>query len=211
MSERTTNPIEAPLITRPGESREHVGTRNITSLLPHIFQTSVNKQFLETTLEQLMSSGSLAAINSYVGSRYLKRSAADTYVDDSRVADNYQFVPGAVNRDNDNNITQALSYDDMINGMEFNEVNVNQLNKLLNESGYTLDLPINYDMFINYHKYFWLVDILPPCDIVATVNDKISIDTIPGKIYYTTPTLDTNKTLELHNGMRIRFMPAQID
>ena len=211
MNERTTNPINAPLITRPGESAEHVGTRNIVNFLPSIFQTTVNKQFLDTTLEQLMSSGSLTAINNYIGQRYKKYKSTDNYINDNRTADSYQFVPGVTNRDDQGNITQALSYDDMINSLEFNEVDINQQNKLLNETGYTLDLPINYDMFINYHKYFWLVDILPPCSIKPTVTNEIDIDDLVRSPYYTTPTLSTNNTLTLQNGMRIRFMPSSID
>ena len=210
MNERTTNPVNAPLITRPGESAEHVGTRNIVNFLPNIFQTTVNKQFLDATLEQLMASGSLMAINNYIGQRYKKYKSSDNYIVDNR-DDNSQFIPGITNRDEQGNITQALSYDDLINSLQFNEVDINQHNKLLNEIGYTLDMPINYDMFINYHKYFWLVDVLPPCSIKPAVGNEIDIDDIVRVPYYTTPTLDTNNTLELMNGMRIRFMPSGIN
>ena len=47
----SAKPINAPNITRPGESLEHVGSRSVTTLLPTIFQTTVNKQFLDSTLE----------------------------------------------------------------------------------------------------------------------------------------------------------------
>jgi hypothetical protein len=211
MNEKTSNPVKAPLITRPGASGEHVGTRNIVNFLPNIFQSTVNKQFLDVTLEQLMSSGSLVAINNYLGQRYNKRTATDNYITDNRLSDNYQFVPSIVNKDAQNNITQALSYDDLINTLKFNEVDINQQNKLFNEQGYTLDMPINYDMFINYQKYFWLVDILPPCNIIPTITDMIDIDDIVSGLEYTTPTLSTNNTLSLMNGMRIRFMPNVVD
>ena len=47
MSERSPKLTKAPLITRPGESKEHLGTRDIVKFLPEIFQTQVNRQFLE--------------------------------------------------------------------------------------------------------------------------------------------------------------------
>jgi len=209
MSERSPRPIKAPMITRPGESNEHFGTRNISNFLPEIFQTQVNRQFLDTTMEQLLSSGSLQPIKNYIGQQYLKNTVADNYIVDDRSNDTYQFTPGLVNKDTDQNIQGALPYDDLINAMKFNEVDVNNHNKTLNETAYTLDLPINYDMFINYHKYFWLTDILPPCSLSAVLANPIDIDTIIGRTFYTTPTLVNGKTLTLQNGMRIRFTQSQ--
>jgi hypothetical protein len=199
------NPTVAPNITRPGESTEYVGTRNVSGLLPSIFKTTVNTQFLNTTLEQLMSSGSLQAINHYIGSMKTNTSASDRYVQD-RTTDYYQFAPGVTNRDSDNNLTGILTYDDLLRALEFNEAQVSQPNKALNEAGYTLDLPINYDMFVNYHKYFWMIDYIPACIIQATVDNPIDVDDIIGQIYYTTPVLQNGKTLEFKNGMRISFI-----
>ena len=213
MSERKANPIVAPLITTPGASKKFTGTRDITGLLPNVFQTEVNKQFLDTTLEQLLSTGSLQPVKNYVGQKFFKDTVNTSYIDDSRADDNYQFVPALVNKDqtNQNAITQVLPYNDLLNTLKYNEVDINNHSKLLNEKGYTLDIPINYDMFINYHKYFWLLDTLPPASIKATSTDIIDIDTLIGEVNYTTPALSTSNTLALQNGMRIRFMPTQID
>ena len=72
MSERKANPSVAPLITTPGAGKKFTGTRDITGSLPNVFQTEVNKQFLDTTLEQLLSSGSLQPIKNYIGQRFFK-------------------------------------------------------------------------------------------------------------------------------------------
>ena len=201
------NPVTAAHSTRPGESLEYVGTRNTTELLPAIFQTSINKKFLDSTFDQLMSSGSMQAINYYVGNTIGKQST-ENFLNDSRNADNYQFVPGSVVRDNDNNITQAMSYDDMLDTLKYNEVDVINNNRIFNEPGYTLDLPIDYDMFINYHHYFWLVDFLPVCVAEPTASDPIDITSIVGQPYYKTPILTNNKELPLLNGMRVKFTGA---
>ena len=201
------NPIIAAHATRPGESLEYVGTRNTTELLPAIFQTSINKKFLDSTLEQLMSSGSMQAINYHVGDK-IGKATNESFLNDSRNADNYQFVPGSVVRDNDNNITQAMSYDDMLDTLKYNEVDVINNNRIFNEPGYTLDLPIDYDMFINYHHYFWLVDFLPVCVAEPTASDPIDITSIVGQPYYKTPILANNKQLALLNGMRVKFTGA---
>ena len=212
MSERTVKAINAPLITRPGESKEYVGTRNIVDFLPQIFQTTVNKSFLDTTLEQLMSSGSLQAISNYVGSTQARSSLDNYHLTGRSTADALQFVTGAVNKDADQNITQALSYDDLVQQAAVLTEDAQQHNRVFNEQGYTLNLPINYDMFVNYHKYFWLVDTMQPCDLVYTsANPITNIDDLVGLTYYTTPTLSNGKTLELQNGMRIRFKPVVQD
>ena len=111
MSERKSNPIVAPLVTRPGESLEHTGSRETTKLLPSILQTKVNKQFLDSTLEQLLSSGSLQGIRNLVGKQSNNIGANDSYLLDDRSNDPYQFASGFVNRDDDKNITGALAYD----------------------------------------------------------------------------------------------------
>lgn len=196
------NPVIAKNFTRPGESSEYVGTRNVVGLLPSIFRTNVNTQFLNSTLEQLMTSGSLQAINSYIGSSKIGMPVTDRYVDS---VSEYQFALGVVNKDSSNNITGTLTYDDMLNALKFNDAQVEQPNRALNELGYTLDLPINYDMFVNFHKYFWLIDYLPVCVLEPTVNSPIYIDSIVGQVYYTTPELTNGKTLELKNGMRVSF------
>ena len=212
MSERQVKATNAPLITRPGESKEFLGTRNVVDFLPQIFQTTVNKSFLDTTLEQLMSSGSLLAVSNYVGSTQSRSATEDYHLTNRSYTDAVQFVTGAVNKDADQNITQALSYDDLVNQITVLEDDAKQHNNSLNEQGYTLNLPINYDMFINYHKYFWLVDTMQPCDLVYNfANPLTNIDDIIGLTYYTTPTLDNGKTLELQNGMRIRFKPIRQD
>ena len=108
MSERQSKPIIAPLVTRPGESLENIGSKEVTTLLPSILQTQVNKQFLDSTLEQVMSSGSLQSVKNYVGSttgnRQWSKDITDDYILDGRSNDPYQFSPGTVNRNDDKSI-----------------------------------------------------------------------------------------------------------
>ena len=203
-------PIVAKNSTRPGESSEYIGTRNTTELLPAIFQTSVNKRFLDSTLEQLMSTGSLEAINFYLGNTNSKDVSTDRFLNDNRTSDSYQFTPGSVVRDDEENITQAMSYDDLLSILKFNEVDTTNTNRIFNEAGYTLDLPLNYDMFINYHHYFWLLDFMPICEVNATVADPITISSIVGLPYYKTATLTNGKQLPLQNGMRVKFTGANV-
>ena len=191
MSERKPIPSIAPRINRPGESLRHTGSRRVTELLPDILQTTVNKQFFDSTFEQLMATGSLEPIKHYlgqsVGDTRFSPSVDDKYLLDNRTNDPYQFQPAMINKNSDGSIDQALSYDDLIRSMKYNEVDTNNHNKTLNEKGLSLDLPINYDMFLNYHRYFWVLDVLPPCELQYT--SYFDIDNIIGLVEYTTPTM----------------------
>ena len=213
MSERKTNPTIVPKITRPGESLQKTGSRRVSELLPDILQTTVNKQFFDSTLEQLMSSGSLESVKHFVGKTVgdskFTPSLDDSYLIDNRSNDTYQFTPGMVNKKDDDSIDQALAYDDLIRSLKYNEVNTNNHNKILNEKAFTLDLPINYDMFINHHRYYWVLDVLPPSELKYT--SSFDIDTIIGETTYTTAVQKNGRTLTFENGMRIRFAPHTVD
>ena len=213
MSERKTNPTIVPKINRPGESLQKTGSRRVSELLPDILQTTVNKQFFDSTFEQLMSSGSLEPVKHFVGKTIgdnkFTPSLDDSYLVDGRSNDTYQFTPGMVNKNNDDSIDQALAYDDLIRSLKYNEVNTNNHNKILNEKAFTLDLPINYDMFINHHRYYWVLDVLPPSELKYT--SAFDIDTIIGETTYTTPIQKNGRALTFENGMRVRFAPHTVD
>ena len=67
MSERKTNSNYCSKITRqPGESTKKIGSDESQDLLSDILLTTVNKQFFDSTFEQLMSSGSLEPIKNFV-------------------------------------------------------------------------------------------------------------------------------------------------
>ena len=213
MSERKTNPTIVPKINRPGESLQKTGSRRVSELLPDILQTTVNNQFFDSTLEQLMSSGSLEPVKHFVGKTIgddrFTPSLDDSYLVDGRSNDTYQFTPGMVNKNNNNSIDQALAYDDLIRSLKYNEVNTNNHSKILNEQAFTLDLPINYDMFINHHRYYWVLDVLPPSELKYT--SAFDIDTIIGETTYTTPVQKNGRALTFENGMRVRFSPHTVD
>ena len=156
-----------------------------------------------------MSTGSLQSVKNYIGSQEGSKDITDNYVLDGRSNDPYQFSPGTVNRNDDKSIIGALPYDDLIKTLKYNESDTNNHNRLLNEYGYTMDMPINYDMFINYHKYYWVLDVLPPSPLQYT--SLFDIDTIIGQIQYTTPTQKNGRVLTFENGMRVKFAPHTVD
>ena len=124
-------------------------------MLPDILQTTVNKQFFDSTFEQLLSSGNLEPIRNFVGETIgddkFTPSIDDNYLLEGKASDTFNLLLQWSTGMQDNSIDQVLAYDDLINSPTlYNELDVNNHNKIFNEKGYTLDRPINYDMFLNY-------------------------------------------------------------
>lgn len=201
------DPKKVENFTTPDENNVFTGKRPSSNFLPQIFKTDTNKRFLDTTVDQLLSSGSTETLDTYwgrvTGKDYIK--TRDLFNAESRKQrQNYQLSPG-ISLKNGRVSEEAISYISSINNAKSVGSDIVDDDGLVAEPGYTLDLPINDDMFINYKNYYWLVNDIPPCVITPTQGDPIDIDDIVKLSHYTTPTLSSGKTLELLNGMRVVF------
>ena len=210
MSKYPAHPKKLQNFTQSGEDQIFVGKRNVTDFLPGILQTDTNKRFLSTTLDQLLSSGSTETLDTYWGRVKGKdyKPGKDLFNPESSSQRlNHQLAPGISHKDGVAT-DEALSYNSILNLFKTVGSDTAHVDQLANEAGYTLDIPINVDMFINHTNYYWLMEDIPPCVIAPTIDDVIEIDSITRLSNYTTPTLSNGKTLELVNGMRVIFTPA---
>ena len=198
--------------TQAGESNIPQEIRNSSDFLPYIINTKTNKKFLETTFDQLISSGTTESIDYYwgrvSGSSFVYGSDIYNYETNS-LKQNYQFSPGISYTEHD--VTQSLSYINVINYLKNNGYDLSDLDRLFSNEGYTLDLPINSDMFVNYINYYWIEDTIPICEIRPTEDNPINITDILNVPNYTTPILSNGKSLDLINGMRITFKGLNVD
>lgn len=198
--------------TQSGESSIPQETRSSSDFLPYIINTKTNKKFLETTFDQLVSSGTTEQIDYYwgrvSGSTFVYNNDVYNYEPNS-LRHNYQFSPGFTYQENET--TQALSYINLINHLKNNGYDISDIDRLYSNDGYTLDLPINSDSFINYINYFWIDSQIPVCVINATQQNPIDIEQILNSPNYITPILRNNKTLKLINGMRVSFTGNNIN
>ena len=212
MSKYPAQPKKLQNFTQSGEDQIFVGKRNVTDFLPGILQTDTNRRFLSTTLDQLLSSGSTETLDTYWGRvkgkdfRYNK----DLFNPETSAQRlNNQLAPGISHKDGINT-DEALSYNSVLNLLSTVGSDATQIDQLTTEVAYTLDLPLNSDMFVNYGNYYWLMEDIPPCVITPTASDTIDIDNIVRLSNYTTPTLANGKTLELLSGMRVIFSGSNV-
>ena len=136
-----------------------MATRRTVDLLPEIFRTDVNRQFLAATLDQLTQEPNLKRTQGYVGRRYGPGvNPADNYVIEP-TADRsaYQLEPGvAFLKPETNTAVDAITYPGMIDALNLQGAITTRQDSLFESEYYAWDPFCDFDKFTNYSQYYWL-------------------------------------------------------
>jgi hypothetical protein len=133
--------------------------RRTVDLLPEIFRTETNRQFLSATLDQLAQEPNLKRTQGYVGRRVGPGvNPADNYVAESTAARaDYQLEPGVVFfRPETTTATDAITYPGMIDALALQGANTDRQDRLFQSQYYSWDPFCDLDKFTNYSQYYWL-------------------------------------------------------
>ena len=134
-----------------------------SSLLPQVFNTDVNKKWLDSTLDQMISKGSLKNVEGFIGDKSGKnRNANEIYVDKQKLS------PTITVKDDNKKLLDAITVDDIANSINIDLSNYNY-NAAYATKQYSYRPPINIHKFINYTNYAW-VDQMPTYESVRTLN-----------------------------------------
>ena len=172
-----------------------------SSLLPGIFRTDTNKNFLNATLDQLTQPNTPSKIYGYIGDRGGIYGALDQYLQSTTaIRQNYQFVPGTVVNSSLYKPQRAITYDDLLNQLSFYGVDTSNQNKLFSQEFYTWAPPIDYDKFVNYHNYYWL----PTGPDVIVISGSHDLTSIIGE------STGSIGNINLMNGLKLRFSTTDI-
>lgn len=182
--------------------------QDYSEFLPNVNRTESIQRFFGSTVNQLLSSGSTQSIDTYWGRLTGRNYNPDNILfepEDDATRLNYQFQPGIVRKQN-GDTSETVSYINWLDRLESLGADLENHDRLFSEPGYTLDLPVNADMMINYYNYYWLEGNIPLVVIEPTVTDPIDIDDITKVSQYTTPVLGNYKTVEFVTGLRVQFI-----
>ena len=127
--------------------------------LPEVFQTAINRKFLNNTMDNLIAPGTTNQLNNYIGRRYSKGSKpSDRWLaeSDSTLRTAYQLEVGAASREADGTYTFGATYEDLILAIQHYGGNVAELGKILKDDFRPADLKIDLDKLVNYRQYYWL-------------------------------------------------------
>jgi len=127
--------------------------------LPEIFQTDTNKQFLGSTLDQLIQEPKLKRTQGYIGRKIgVGVTSDDVYIPESTEnRNNYQLEPAVTFlQPNTNNVNDVLTYPGIVDSLAVNDSLVNRHDRLWSSQYYSFDPLVDYDKWINYGQYYWL-------------------------------------------------------
>ncbi len=133
--------------------------RRTVDLLPEIFRTPTNRQFLSATLDQLTQEPNLKRTQGFVGRRVGPGvNPADSYVTEPTEARaEYQLEPGVVFFAPDTNRARdAITYPGMLDALDLLGANTQRQDRLWQSEYYAWDPFCDLDKFTNYSQYFWL-------------------------------------------------------
>lgn len=190
------------------------GKRESSEFLPKYFRTPVNQKFLHSTLDQLISQGTLEKINAYYGRKITDAyKSTDLYVPEVDAdRENYKFEPSVVQQDDLGNVNFYSDYLDFVNQVKnFNGDSTNH--SLLNAQEYYAWSPrIDWDKFVNYREYFWMPYGASAVTITGQQRNVVSTYTVTksdqGDNYayiFTPDGLTANPTLKLYKGQTYKF------
>lgn len=179
--------------------------------LPAVFQTVTEKKFFDATFDQVFSKKDSDYLAGYLGRRNPGNynPISDFYLPEpSKNRTWWQLEPTAFARNADTSKTNIFFYDDLLEHIEYYGGNTLNQDRLFNSEYYSFGPPIDYDMFINYHDYYWVEQGLP----TITITGVLASDII-GKTSYTTPATATPANLTLSTGMKILLAddPVNVD
>ena len=184
--------------------------RRSSDLLPVFYRTEKNSKFLSSTLDQLISVPKLTRIDSYVGSKktptYLP---TDSYISEQDpLREAYQLEPSLIVRDINQEIKKTFALDDALNQINSYSGNSSDLNRTFEPKFYSYDPHIDWDKFINFKEYYWLVSgppTLPISGIKLNSRTEFSVTDADDKIQFFFNKLTTTEQLTLYRGATYVF------
>jgi hypothetical protein len=182
--------------------------------LPEIFQTPVNTQFLNATLDQLIQEPAYKQTQGYIGRKVGPGvNANDNYViEPTKVRNDYQLEPGVVSLNPTNlKIDDVITYPGMLDALSTQGGIVDQADRLFESEYYSWDPFVDFDKFNNYAQYYWLPD---GPDLVTIAPTSVPTEqtftvTRANGAYTFTGYEGTNPTLTLVRNGSYNFVVAQ--
>ena len=171
--------------------------------LPPVFQTATEKKFFDATFDQVFSKKSSEYLAGYLGRRVPGRfdPIGDFYIpEQSKNRTWWQLEPAVFSRDKDYEKTNVFFYEDLLDKIKFHGGSTTNQDRLFSSDYYSWAPPIDIDMFVNYHNYYWVDQGLPPIQLT-----NITAADIIGQWSYTTHGHTAPKDLKLSTGMVITF------
>lgn len=158
------------------------------NFLPEIFQSDVNKKFLNATLDQLVSEPDFRRVNGFIGRKFAPTfKTGDNYVlEPDSERQNYQLEPSVVVKDSSDKVQFFSSYIDLLSQISYNGGLTTNHDRLFVNDYYSYDGLFDFDKFVNFSQYYWLPN--GPDSVLVSASG------VPLQAEYTLSRNDTRNT-----------------
>lgn len=183
-----------------------MANKKSVNLLPEFLRTDKNEKFLSSTLDPLIQTPQIERIDGFIGSKLTPNfdSTRDFYLQsESAARNNYALEPALVLKNSTSEISDIVSYDDLINEIGIQGGSNDNLDRIFRSKYFSFDPPIDWDKIVNFSEYYWLPT-GPESVVVYVDNLNVDLD-ILGKPSYTLPSGH-----KLTNGLRLKFLDSVI-
>jgi hypothetical protein len=129
-------------------------------LLPEYLRTDKNSKFLASTIDQLMEPPQIERLDGFIGSKLTPTyvSTTDNYIPEVlELRRDYQLNPSLVVKNEAGEVKDVIAIDDLLNQINVEGGINNNLDRLFRTEHYSFDPFIDWDKFVNYQDYYWLV------------------------------------------------------
>ena len=145
--------------------------RRLIQLLPVFNQTPDLTNFFGGTVDEVFQPGISESLSGYIGRVPPNANPiTDLYIGEptaSRAA--YQLEAGMISVNDSAVITNALSYPDFVAYLMTSGALVNNQQRLFETEFYSWAPPINIDMLVNFHEYYWFGDETGSADLPTLI------------------------------------------
>ena len=175
--------------------------------LPEIFKTEANRKIISSTLDHLVQSPDLRAIQGFIGRR-----AGDTgsYLEErDSTRQNYQLEP-AITFKRNSTVEEVLTYPEIVDALALAGSDTTNQSSLFSEEYYSWDSYVDLDKLVNYQQYYWVPDGLDAVAISAAAipSDQL-ISFTKDTAYRINGELAANPPITLVRGGTYRFSVNQ--
>ena len=187
-----------------------------SKLLPGIFQTETNKQFLDATLDQLTQEPEVKRTQGYIGRKIGPGvDPANPYViEPTKSRTDYQLEPSVVFlKPETETAIDAITYPGIIDSLNNKGADTTRQDRLVSSEFYSWDPFCDLDKFTNYSQYYWLPQGPESVDIQSlepSILDQYTITRNNANNSYTFSTIKgVNPTITLVRGGEYEFTVNQ--
>ena len=172
--------------------------------LPTVFQTPTEKKFFDATFDQVFSKKDSDVLAGYIGRRVPGKydPINDFYIPETTKDRTWrQLEPALYTLNQNSEKSTVFFYDDFLNRLKSLGGDVSNEDRLTSSEFYSWSPPINVDMFVNYHNYFWVVGGLP----IISIHGAQYADII-GRPSFVVPAYNSLPSFSLSTGMHIQLV-----